>query len=97
MTPTITESGDYTSDEALIYGTDSPMCKGCSIVGDLVNGLCPDCEGPFCDDCDERIDTKRDKFYQLSDPWGRLTGDCVCENCRERHWDRYQEKLMEET
>ena len=63
------------------------------IFSDLVEILAPAVE---CDDCDCLIDTAKDKHYLLEDPWGKRTGDKVCENCRERRWDRYQEKLMEE-
>lgn len=51
----------------------------------------------ICDDCEAEIDVATDRHYLLEDPWGNQTGDCVCENCRERRWDRHQEFLMETT
>jgi hypothetical protein len=50
-----------------------------------------------CDSCERDIDTDKDVDCYLTDPWDRLTGECLCENCRERRWDRYQEYLMETT
>jgi hypothetical protein len=50
----------------------------------------------ICDDCEADIDTHKDPRALLEDPWGRATGDIVCEACRERRWDRQQERLAEE-
>ena len=47
----------------------------------------------ICDDCEQPTDWEH--AIQL-DPWFRETGDVLCENCAEKHWDRQQEKAMEE-
>lgn len=48
----------------------------------------------ICDDCEQPTEWKH--AVQL-DPWFRPTGEVFCENCAEKRWDRFQEKLMEET
>jgi hypothetical protein len=45
----------------------------------------------ICDDCEAHIDTHKDPHALLEDPWGRATGDIVCEPCREKRFDRAQE------
>lgn len=46
-----------------------------------------------CDDCEEPTDWK---YAIQCDPWGRATGEVYCENCAEKRYDRWQEKLMED-
>lgn len=48
----------------------------------------------ICDDCEQP--TTWLHAVQV-DPWERPTGEVLCENCAEKRWDRYQEKLMEES
>jgi hypothetical protein len=60
----------------------------------LLNALCP---APVCDDCEAQIDIAKDRHYVQEDSWGAPTGEVLCENCRERRWDRQQERLMEES
>jgi len=50
----------------------------------------------FCDGCEAIIDTRTDPHYEQTDPWGRLTGECLCECCREGRYDRAQERAMED-
>jgi len=47
-----------------------------------------------CDDC-ERPTTWEHAVQ--TDPWGRATGDVLCENCAEARWQRHQEYLLETT
>lgn len=61
------------------------------------NNRLPIPERAYCDTCDTLIDLRVDQSAVLKDPWGNRTGDVLCENCRERRYDRQQEKLMEET
>jgi hypothetical protein len=53
------------------------------------------CAATICDDCESEIDTAKDKHCVVEDPWGKPTGDVLCENCREKRWDRQQDRLME--
>lgn len=48
----------------------------------------------ICEDCDEPTTWK---YAELTDPWGRPTGGHICQNCAEKRYDRWQEKLMEGT
>lgn len=53
-------------------------------------------QGPLeCNDCG--VDCTDYKNAVQLDPWGGFHGDVYCERCHERRWDRYQERLMEET
>jgi hypothetical protein len=47
----------------------------------------------ICDDCEQPTDWK---YAVQLDPWFRPTGEVYCENCAEKRWDAYQERLMEE-
>ena len=48
----------------------------------------------ICDDCNQPTEWKHAVQH---DPWGRPTGEVLCENCAERRWDHQQERLTEET
>lgn len=45
-----------------------------------------------CDHCDSYIDSDKDQYCFCDDPSGETI---LCENCRERAYDRQQEALME--
>ena len=47
----------------------------------------------FCDRCDEPLHPD-DKYARCTDPWGGNV-EFICESCRERAYDRDQERLME--
>jgi hypothetical protein len=47
-----------------------------------------------CEYCCEAVDPERDPYSICTDPWGG-NAQVICENCREREYDRHQEHLME--
>lgn len=52
----------------------------------------------ICEDCDRAIDSDDDPecFVEVGN-MRRLHAEIIlCENCRERRWDRDQERLMED-
>lgn len=48
----------------------------------------------ICEHCDRHIDSDNDPDCFCADPWGG-NQSIVCESCRERAYDDYQERLME--
>lgn len=48
-----------------------------------------------CDYCDSFIDSDVDPDCFM-DNEGWCANDVLCERCRERAWDRHQERLMED-
>ena len=49
----------------------------------------------ICDHCEIIIDTEHEKHSLMTDPWGKPTGERLCENCQERAYDRHQQSLMD--
>lgn len=52
-----------------------------------------------CNRCDAFVDTDESDCYPyenepMAQGWGE--DECVCENCQEEHFDRQQERLMED-
>lgn len=47
----------------------------------------------ICEDCEQPTDWQHAR--QL-DPWGRATGEVLCEHCAEQRYVRYQERLLEQ-
>lgn len=45
-----------------------------------------------CTDCEESTTWS---YAVQHDPWGRATGDVLCENCAEGRWVRQQERALE--
>jgi len=45
-----------------------------------------------CDHCESEIDVKKDPKCVVYDPSGAT--DVICESCRERAWERWQEDAM---
>lgn len=45
----------------------------------------------ICEHCDEPVNPS-DLYAICTDPWGG-NATTICENCRERAWDRQQESL----
>lgn len=48
-----------------------------------------------CDHCDALIDSDEDPDCFVEVGLGKF-GETICEPCRERMWDRQQERAMEE-
>lgn len=51
----------------------------------------------LCDDCGCEINPVDHKKCVMTDPWGIPTGNIYCDGCQEKRYDRYMEKLAEET
>lgn len=49
----------------------------------------------ICDHCDRAIDSDFDCDCFIENPYDSKDTTVLCENCRERAWDRQQESLME--
>lgn len=49
-----------------------------------------------CDHCDQPIDSDDDPGCFCDNPYNSRDTTIVCENCRERAYDREQERLMED-
>lgn len=48
-----------------------------------------------CDHCDTYIDSDDDPDCFIENPYDSKDTTILCEPCRERAWDREQERLME--
>jgi hypothetical protein len=74
----------------------SARCDICDGQGARTETGVPYCphDDVTCDDCEAVTDWR----YAIQlDPWERPTGEVLCESCAMKRWERYQERLMEET
>ena len=49
-----------------------------------------------CESCDKYIDSDFDADCFIENPYDSKNVTIKCDRCRERDWDREQERLMEE-
>ena len=50
----------------------------------------------ICERCERQIDSDKDDGCFSVNPYNRNDITAVCEPCREKAWDRQQERLMED-